>query len=103
MFRPMADLSSDSTIEEMARDENEIPASLQMDVNAWLAALEGKEEQLCRALMRGSVSEAATELQIPRSTAHEAISRLRRRFERTSLRDYAPGPKSVRRVAPRDR
>lgn len=69
--------------------------SIRLDVAAWVASLDPDEQKLCRSLMRNSVAETARELDYPRSTVIDAISRLCKRHERTSLRDYSPRSKKL--------
>ena len=69
--------------------------SLRLDMAAWVESLDPDEQKLCRSLMRNSTSETARELDFPRTTVIDKISRLCKRYERTSLRDYSPHAKNL--------
>lgn len=63
---------------------------IELDIDAWLKSLDPDEQKLCRLLMKGSVSEVARELNSPLTTVYDKIRRLRKRFESSGLKDFAP-------------
>lgn len=63
-------------------------SQLQHDVPLVLETLPPMEQQLCRCLMRMTVSAAAREMGVPRSTIADAVRRLRGRFEDAGLREF---------------
>jgi RNA polymerase sigma-70 factor (ECF subfamily) len=63
-------------------------AQLAMDLADVVAKLPPDLRDLAQRLMSQSPSEAARDLDIPRTTLYEKIRRLRRHFEDAGLRDY---------------
>jgi RNA polymerase sigma factor (sigma-70 family) len=68
---------------------------IEIDIAAWLETLDPDEKMLCRLLMNGSVAAAARELNAPRTTVMDKISRMRKRFESSSFKDLAPQRKKL--------
>ena len=67
-------------------------ADLRADLQVLLNRLSEPEADLCRRLMRTSLSEVARELKAPRSTLQDAVRRLRGRFEDEGLAIYCNPP-----------
>lgn len=61
---------------------------IQHDVSKVMESLQVDEQELCRCLMRMSVTATGRELGVPRSTVVDAAKRLRTRFEDAGLRDF---------------
>lgn len=49
---------------------------------------EDKHREFCERLKRDSISQVARDMDIPRTTAHGWVAKLRRQFEERGLRDY---------------
>jgi len=58
------------------------------DVAATLARLPEHLRRLCELLKTGSISEAAREMGVPRTTLNDHVKKLREIFEDAGLRDY---------------
>jgi DNA-directed RNA polymerase specialized sigma24 family protein len=94
---------TDLVIEDEAASQSETRSSLQLDLSEFLKTLGPNEQTVCRALMQNSISAASRELQIPRSTLHEEITRLRQRFENAGLQKYVTRPIHSRQFRHQDR
>lgn len=81
-------LTPDSEFQNHGTQHNDESLILVMAVQECLRKLDTEEQQLCRSLMRNTVSELARELDVPRSTAVDRIRRLRSRFEQEGLKDF---------------
>jgi len=79
---------------QCTRAEDEM-AELVMDTAEMLSRLPGPLRDLAERLMHDSVTNVARDMGIPRTTIYTEIARLRRRFEKTGLKDYM-GRDSVR-------
>ena len=66
----------------------ETQSDLAMDVAAILKQLPPELADICERLKRGTISEVAIDLGIPRSSLCTLLTRLRERFESGELRDY---------------
>ena len=62
--------------------------SLAVDVTSLLETLNDDDRDLARRLSETSISQAARELGVPRTTLNDAVRRLRQRFEDAALRDW---------------
>ena len=75
------------------RSRHQISGSdLKQDVDVVIAKLSPVEQRLCDCLKRGSITETARELGIPRSTVYDTIARLRKPFEAADLQEYLQIP-----------
>lgn len=62
--------------------------SLAVDVTSLLEKLNDDDRDLAERLRETSISQAARELGVPRTTLNDAVRRLRQRFEDAALRDW---------------
>lgn len=99
----LSQTGDDWTIERGSFSIPAVHEALRIDVAAWMATLEPDEQELCRHLMQSSIAETARQIGRPVSTTKNAISRLRGRFERSSLREYVAGDKYRGRSSSDDR
>jgi RNA polymerase sigma-70 factor (ECF subfamily) len=60
-----------------------------LDLTKVLREMSENDRALCKRLMHQTVSQIARETSTPRTTIHDARARIRRRFERAGLREYA--------------
>ncbi len=58
------------------------------DMAATLARLPENLRRLCELLQRGTISDAACEMGVPRTTLNDHVKKLRVIFENADLRDY---------------
>lgn len=77
----VADGATDGLSRESACD-------LRRDLDAVLSRLTPRQRDICDQLLRESVSPAARELGLPRSTVRDEIARIRVVFEEAGLGDY---------------
>jgi RNA polymerase sigma-70 factor (ECF subfamily) len=59
-----------------------------MDLETVLAGLPDHLRRLCEILKTGTISDAAREMGIPRTTLHDHVTKLRSLFEDAGLREY---------------
>jgi RNA polymerase sigma-70 factor (ECF subfamily) len=83
----IAGRQQDARLGRSARPEAE-QAELALDVAAAVAGLPPDLLAVAEALKRGSVTAAAAELGLPRTTLADRVRRLRQLFERKKLEDY---------------
>lgn len=76
---PVVASNSRSGVDEMA---------FLQDMEAVLSGLPGHLRRLCEILKTGTVSDAAREMGIPRTTLHDHVTKLRSLFEDAGLREY---------------
>lgn len=70
---------------------------LRVDVAACIDRLSDQRyRELCRHLMHGTVTEAAGEMNVPRTTLNEWLPKIRQRFEELGLAGYLQIPPSDR-------
>jgi DNA-directed RNA polymerase specialized sigma24 family protein len=91
---PVIATDSPNELLDLSPDSHE-RRMIALDIDAWLRSLDPDEQKLCRLLMIGSVSETARELNSPRTTVLDKISRMRKRHESSSLKDFAPRPRNL--------
>ncbi|MFA8018386.1 sigma-70 family RNA polymerase sigma factor [Bremerella cremea] len=62
---------------------------LDMDVNECIEVLEDeRHRELCRRLMENSITQVAQDMNVPRTTIHSWICKIRSRFEELGLANY---------------
>jgi len=73
---------------QLQRKSSQTRFELNHDVENLTSRLTSSDQEICRLLTKHTVSEAARQLNVPRSTLSDRITKIRERFEDEGLRDY---------------